>query len=329
MSRENILPGLRELVERLGSQRVVLFGDIMLDCYWWGDITRISPEAPVPILRKRRVSASAGGAANAALNLAALGADVVLFGVIGRDEPGRQITQILRDHQIGATQLFTDSRRPTTTKTRFVSQHQHILRVDEEDQTPIDSDLIRAVMEAAEREIQNSDIVVISDYAKGFVTGELLRKIVDRCIALKKSILVDPKGSDFTKYEGVTVLKPNRAELATLTNMPVDSHAATMEAGRWLLHRLKGTALVITEGSDGMTILGCGEREIEIPTVARQVFDVTGAGDTVIATLASALAVGADLHQATVLANHAAGYVVGEFGATTISKTKLLDSLKD
>jgi rfaE bifunctional protein kinase chain/domain len=318
---------LGELVERFGSQRIVVFGDVMLDRYWWGDITRISPEAPVPILRKRRVSSSAGGAANAALNMAALGAEVILFGVVGADEAGREIGQILQDHRIGGDRLVTDARRPTTTKTRFVSQHQHILRVDEEEHTPIDGHLVSAVMEAAEREIQNADVVVISDYAKGFVSSELVKQIVVRCAAHKKNILADPKGADYLKYEGVGVLKPNRAELAALTNMPVDSHAATLVAGRCLLQKLKGSALVITEGSDGMTIFGCGEREIEIPTVARQVFDVTGAGDTVLATLAMALAVGADLHQATVLANHAAGYVVGEFGATTISKSKLLDSL--
>jgi rfaE bifunctional protein kinase chain/domain len=318
---------LGDLVARFGSPKVVVFGDIMLDRYWWGDVTRISPEAPVPILRRHRTSMNAGGAANVALNLAGLGAEVTLVGVVGEDEAAFQLTEIVRRHDINVDRLRKEPRRPTTTKTRVVAQHQHMLRIDEEDSTALSDEETDRVVASAISEIRSADAVVISDYAKGFVTERLARQVINQCAALGRIVLVDPKGSSYSKYEAATIIKPNRLELSVLTNMAVTDHGATLTAGRWLGNRLGGSTLVVTEGRDGMTIFQDGAEEIEIPTAARQVFDVTGAGDAVLATLAVAVAAGANLKNAADLANHAAGCVVGEVGTATITRCKLLKSL--
>jgi rfaE bifunctional protein kinase chain/domain len=318
---------LGDLVEQFGRSKIVVFGDLMLDRYWWGDVTRISPEAPVPILRRHRTSTNAGGAANVALNLAGLGAEVTLVGVVGEDEAASQLAEIVRRHGINVDRLRKEPGRSTTTKTRVVAQHQHMLRIDEEDDTPLSDQEIDEVLASATSEIESADAVVISDYAKGFVTERLARKVIDQCLASGRTVLVDPKGASYSKYEAATIIKPNRLELGVLTNMVVGDHEATLKAGRWLGNRLRGCALVVTEGQDGMTIFQDGAREIEIHTAARQVFDVTGAGDAVLATLAVAVAAGANLKDAADLANHAAGCVVGEVGTATITKCKLLNSL--
>ena len=298
-------------------------GDLMLDRYWSGDVDRISPEAPVPIVRKVGAYGVPGGAANTACNVAALGARVTLFGITGQDEAGAELCGMLVQRGIDCTHVSIAAGRPTTVKLRIVAHDQQIVRIDDEDTSPIDIGLSDAVVKRAARLMPRVDAVLVSDYAKGFTTAGVVKGIIDAAARHGKPVVVDPKGSDFERYRGATVLKPNRSELAVLTGLPARHHDETMHAARHLLSVAGPTAIVVTEGKDGMTLLRKDAPDEHFPSFAREVYDVTGAGDTALATLAVALAAGAALGDAVWLANLAAGLAVGESGTVAISHEKL------
>lgn len=314
-------------IAAFAGKRVLVAGDLMLDRYWSGEVDRISPEAPVPIVRKVGTSGVPGGAANTACNVAALGARVTLLGVTGKDEAGAELRGMLEQRGIDCSHISVAAGRPTTLKLRIVAHDQQVVRIDEEDTSPIDAVLAVTAVKHAARIMGRVDAVVVSDYAKGFAIAPVVEGIIAAARRRGKPVVVDPKGSDFERYRGATVLKPNRSELGVLTGLPARHHDETMQAARELLRRGGNTAIVVTEGKDGMTLLQPEAAEEHFPSFAREVYDVTGAGDTALATLAVALAAGAALGDAVWLSNLAAGLAVGEAGTVAISHEKLAQAM--
>jgi D-beta-D-heptose 7-phosphate kinase/D-beta-D-heptose 1-phosphate adenosyltransferase len=313
---------ISKALEAFAGKRVMVAGDIMLDRYWHGEVDRISPEAPVPIVRKTGGFAVPGGAANTACNVAALGARVTLFGVTGRDETAAELRGLLTRRGIDCTHISEAADRPTTLKLRIVAHDRQVVRIDEEDTAPIEESLAIDVVRRAARMMSRVDAVLISDYAKGFALVPVVEAIIVAAARHGKPVVVDPKGADFNRYRGATILKPNRAELTAFTGLPARNREETMHAARQLLH-LAGSAIVVTEGKDGMTLLLPDGPEEHFPSFAREVYDVTGAGDTALATLAVSLAAGAALGDAVWLSNLAAGLAVGESGTVAITREKL------
>ncbi len=318
---------ISKIVKAFAGKRVLVAGDLMLDRYWVGEVDRISPEAPVPVVRKTAAFGVPGGAANTACNVASLGARAILFGVAGQDEAGTELRSLLTERGVDCSRVWLTPDRPTTLKLRVVAHDQQVVRVDDEDTTPVDGALGDRAVKRAVRMMAGADAVLVSDYAKGFVTAELVRGLIASAVRHGKPIVVDPKGSDYERYRGATVIKPNRKELAVLTGLAVRQHAETVYAGRQLLRLTGASAIVVTEGKDGMTLLQPDVREEHFPSFAREVYDVTGAGDTALASLAVALASGAKLSEAVWLANLAAGLAVGESGTVAISAGKVAKAI--
>jgi rfaE bifunctional protein kinase chain/domain len=319
-----------ELATQIGGRRIVVFGDVMLDEFVWGDVTRISPEAPVPVVDIRRESVRLGGAANVLANLNALGARASVIGVVGRDRAGERLLEALTE--AGALNsnggLITDESRPTTIKTRIIAHNQLVVRADRERRTPVDAateDQLIATLKAA---LQEADAFVVSDYDKGAVTARILAEILPRAFEQKIPVLIDPKMRNFDAYRPATLVTPNHHEALRLTNTEDDSDAGMAAAARLIRERLHCESVLITRGEQGMMLLERDAAPVYVATVAREVYDVTGAGDTVIATLAAALAARASLVEAAALANHAAGIVVGKLGTATASADELVNSFK-
>ena len=318
------------LTARMGERRIVVYGDVMLDEFVWGDVTRISPEAPVPVVDIRRESVRLGGAANVVANLIALGARASLVGVIGDDRAGERL-QVELGAVGGASadaRLVTDEERPTTIKTRIIAHNQLVVRADRERRTPVAAQIEAELIAALERALERADALVISDYDKGVVTPRVLASVLPRAMAANLPVLVDPKPRNFDAYRPATLVTPNHHEALRLTNSEDDTDEGMAEAARRLRTRVGCQAVLITRGERGMMLLDGDGAPVYVETVAREVYDVTGAGDTVIATLAAALSVGASLVEAATLANHAAGIVVGKLGTATASAAELLNSFK-
>ena len=310
---------LADILKRFPGQRIVVLGDVILDWYWWGQASRLSPEAPVPVVRKQKTTIQPGGAGNTAANLAALGARVSLFGVTGKDVQAAELHAALRACGVETQGLVADPSRPTTTKTRVIAAHQQVVRVDDEVTSPIADEIAAAVLAAALPALGTASTVVISDYAKGFLTPTLLRPV----LAAGKRVFVDPKGADLTRYLGAFLLKPNRLELGLLTGLPTETHAEINAAGTRLAALMPGTHILVTEGSEGMTLFADSQPPEHAAATPRQVFDVTGAGDTVLATLAMAVTAGATWPQAMRLATEAAGIAIGQMGSVAVGLAQL------
>lgn len=300
----------------VAAARVLVVGDVMLDRYWFGEVERISPEAPVPVVKVERVEERPGGAANVARNAAALGAQVSLLSVIGDDEAGRCLASLVRAEHIRA-QLLPDASIATTVKLRVIGRQQQLLRVDFE--TRPSHEVLLAKLDDFERALPASDIVVLSDYAKGGLTH--IERMISVARAAGKPVLVDPKGEDFERYRGATAITPNRAEFRQVAGRWRDEDELTDKAQRLRAH-LALEALLVTRSEEGMTLYREGE-VLHVPAQAREVFDVSGAGDTVIATLSVLLAAGAGFAQAVRAANLAAGIVVGKLGTAVVHPDEL------
>jgi rfaE bifunctional protein kinase chain/domain len=301
---------------RIAAARLLVVGDVMLDRYWFGEVSRISPEAPVPVVKVDRVEARPGGAANVARNVAALRAGVELLSVVGADEPGATLETLLRNEGIPAS-LQRDAGVTTTVKLRVIGRQQQLLRIDFE--TWPSHETLAAKLAEFEQRLPASDVVILSDYGKGGLTH------IERMIALAreqgKTVLVDPKGEDYVRYRGATLLTPNRAEFRQVVGRWRDEAELEAKAQR-LRGELDLAALLVTRSEDGMSLFeasGC----LHVPTVAREVYDVSGAGDTVIATLGVMLAAGASLEEAVRCANRAAGIVVGKLGTAVATPEEL------
>jgi rfaE bifunctional protein kinase chain/domain len=317
-----------ELAERARGRTVVVFGDVMLDEFVWGDVTRISPEAPVPVVDIRRESARLGGAANVLANLVALGARGRLVGVTGVDSAAERLLAKLEDTCAARAEaeLVRDAQRPTTLKTRIIAHNQLVVRADRELRAPVRAEIEGQLIDALTRSLEGADAFVVSDYDKGAVTPRVLAEVLPRAVGRGVPVLVDPKIRNFDSYRPATLVTPNHHEALRLTGSEDDSDEGVARAARRLRERLGCDSVLITRGERGMMLLEGDAAPLYVGTRAREVYDVTGAGDTVIATLAVALSAGASLAEAADLANHAAGLVVGKLGTATASAAELIES---
>jgi len=321
---------LDELEKGFKGKKIAVIGDMMLDGYYWGDVKRISPEAPVPVLEVEEEFFRFGGAANVALNIQTLGGFPIPVGVIGYDNYGTIFSSLMRENKIEDDYILVDDERPTTTKTRVIANNQHVVRIDKESKTNISEKMEEKLMGQLANLIDSLDGIILQDYNKGVLTSSLINKVIS--IANNKNILVtvDPKFDNFFDYKNVTVFKPNKKETESVLGVKINSDEDISSAGERLLLELNSQYVLLTLGENGIAVFERDGTEKRMPTKARKVADVSGAGDTVISTLTIALAAGANIYEASFLANYAAGIVCGEVGIVPIEKGKLFETvLKD
>ncbi|HVN69998.1 MAG TPA: D-glycero-beta-D-manno-heptose-7-phosphate kinase [Candidatus Binatia bacterium] len=323
MTPELMVPDARTLFERAGGRKILVVGDLMLDEWIWGTVTRISPEAPVPVVAVADHSFTLGGAGNVANNLRALRAKVVFAGTVGDDAFASHVRELLRNEQVDDAGVFTLADRPTTRKTRIVAHNQQVVRADWESTAPLSGSDRDALVAFVRERAAECDAVILSDYAKGLLGREIVEAA--RVCPL---VLADPKPSNIALFRGVTCVAPNVAEASTIAGIAIVDDASLERAGMRLIEQLECRYAVITRGEHGMALFGRDGERLEIPSVARTVYDVSGAGDTVIAVLGLALAAGATIEQAMQLANFAAGAVVAKLGTATASPQEILALLE-
>ena len=318
---------LRERVARFAGRRLLVLGDLMLDHYLWGRSDRISPEAPVPVVEVERETSSLGGAGNVAANLRTLGAEPVLVGVVGQDARAQQLFDAFAARGVDTRAIVRDAARPTTIKTRVIAHSQQVVRADWESRADVEGEALEQVLDALARELPRCEALVVSDYGKGVITRATLEQAIGLAKRQGIPIAVDPKESHIDSYRGVSIVTPNQQEAGWVMGQRVTNEASLMEVGWGLQKRLDLECALITRGAEGMSLFEKSGRYTHLPTVAREVFDVTGAGDTVVSVVALALAAGADYPEACYLANHAAGVVIREVGTATCAPDQLEASL--
>ena len=318
-----------KIISKFKDVKILIVGDIILDEFVWGDTSRISPEAPVPVVLVERESLMPGGAANVASNICALGAKAYLVGAIGRDEHGRRLEKILKEKGVDLEGVISDAQRPTTLKTRVVARHQQVIRIDREKISPLSESINKEIIDYVREKIKEVDGVIIEDYGKGVITPRLLKEIVPLTKRHNKIITVDPKEEHISYYKGATAITPNRKEAEAMSGIKAKDDESLNRLGRALLRRLKLKAAVITLGEHGMRVFERGGKITHIPTVAQEVFDVSGAGDTVIAAFTVSLGAGAKMIEAAHISNFAGGIVVGKVGVATTSQAELKSRIKD
>jgi D-glycero-beta-D-manno-heptose-7-phosphate kinase len=329
---------VKQLLDAARQTRVLVIGDLMLDQFVWGHVARISPEAPVPVVEFQRESLIPGGAGNVARNLATLGAGTELFGVIGKDEAGRQLKRLLAEQRIGCDAVLTSGARGTSVKTRIIAHQQQVVRVDRETRDHLDGRLSDRLLAALDEALNGADAVIVGDYGKGVVSQDLLDQVRTRCRQRGVWLRLDPKPVHSLNLANLSLITPNRKEAFELAGVRDGSLAdraedplrdlALMRVAEILLHDLAPAVLLITLGDQGMLLCQRGKEPFHIPTVAQEVFDVSGAGDTVIASFTLAIAGGASPVEAAVFSNHAAGVVVGKVGTATVTPEELLASFQ-
>jgi rfaE bifunctional protein kinase chain/domain len=335
MSVRLTLNRVRQLLAAARQTRVLVVGDVMLDHFIWGDVSRISPEAPVPVVDFQRESFMPGGAANVARNLGALGVPTEVFGAVGRDGAARQLSQLLTAQRIGCEGLLVHSGRRTCVKTRIVAHQQQVVRLDRETREHLEARWTERLLEAIERRIRGAAAVIVGDYGKGTVTQSLLDGLKRMCRRCGVWLSYDPKPVHRLALTGLSLITPNRKETFELASLDDEvrhpnplADASLLRAADTLLTQLRPAVLLITLSELGMLLCQRGQRPFHIPTVAKEVFDVSGAGDTVIATFTLAITAGASPTEAAILSNHAAGIVVGKVGTATASPEELLASFE-
>lgn len=320
---------IRKIIAKVDGRKILVLGDIMVDRYFWGEVSRISPEAPVPVVDVKDQTYTLGGAGNVAKNLADFGAKAVLVGVRGDDEHGRELGRRLKKNGIDSRGVIVDARRPTTVKTRIVAHNQQVVRVDIEKKYEISEEIQDKIIRFIKRNTKDVHGLIISDYGKGVISFRLLTEIIDFMNKKGIFIAVDPKETHFMNYRRVSVITPNHHEAGFAYRKKIVDEESLMQVGFGLADLLEARSVLITRGDKGMTLFEPEDQMTHIPAVARETYDVTGAGDTVIAALVAAKAAGASMKQAAYIANLAAGIVVGEIGTSTITKAKILDALKN
>jgi D-glycero-beta-D-manno-heptose-7-phosphate kinase len=318
-----------EILQTLRERNVLVLGDVMLDEFVWGDVTRISPEGPVPVVDVRRESVHLGGAANVLANLVSLGARGSVVGVVGNDSAGERLRRELRSvGQDGDAGIVVDDTRRSTTKTRIVAHSQLVVRADRESRAPVSAKLEQQIVSRLKEKIEESDAFVVSDYDKGVVTPGILSEILP--VAYERvPVLIDPKLRNFNSYRPATLVTPNHLEALRMSDTEDHSDDGSHAAAKIIQQKLGCDAVLITRGDRGMMLLEAGAQPVYVETAAREVYDVTGAGDTVIAALAAALACGSTMLEAAAFANHAAGIVVGKVGTATATAGELLATFDD
>lgn len=313
-----------QLINQFSSARILCIGDVMLDRFIRGSISRISPEAPIPVLHIKDEETTLGGAGNVVRNLEALGCHVTFLSVVGKDQSASRIDELLTLAPNITFYLLYDERRETTTKTRFIASNQQVLRADSERVMALTQALETELLRFFKDHIQHHDMVILSDYAKGIFSAEGLAALIKEARACGKPILVDPKGHDFARYQGATILTPNRQELAQATMMPTQTDEEVVAAAQKVIALCDLQAMIVTRGADGMSLIQADGTVEHLPTTALEIFDVSGAGDTVIAALAAALSVKGSLSDAMHLANVAAGLVVAKVGTAVVHQDELI-----
>lgn len=326
---------VRQILEAATHARILVIGDVMLDHFIWGSVARISPEAPVPVLDFERESFMPGGAANVARNLSTLGVPAEVFGIVGRDGAANQLKALLGEYRIGSAGLLPAGNRRTSVKTRIVAHKQQVVRVDRETRERLDGKATERLLAAIQTALPRTDAVIVGDYGKGVVTEALLGSLKRLCRRHGVWLSLDPKPVHQLDLTGISLITPNRKETFELAGVPDDTRASNpladaslLRAAEKLLAQLQPAVLLVTLGDLGMLLCQRGHSPFHIPTVAQEIFDVSGAGDTVIATFTLAIAAGASPAEAAVLANHAAGIVVGKIGTATASPEELLASFR-
>jgi len=319
---------LAALVRRLRGVRVLVVGDLMLDQFVWGRVERISPEAPVPVVHVIDEDLRPGGAGNVVSNVAALGGRALVGGIVGRDAAGARLLAALADRGATTEGVIRVTDGATTQKTRIIAHHQQVVRLDREDSRVPEGGAARRLRDWVLAHLRRVDVVVVSDYAKGTVTPALLDALADAHARRPFLWVVDPKSANFAHYRRVSLVKPNREEAAAASGIAITDADSLRAAGTRLLERWEAEAVLISRGEDGLALFRRGRAAQHFPTVAREIFDVTGAGDTVVATCALALGAGASLEEATVLANHAAGLVVAKVGTATVTAAELAATVR-
>jgi D-beta-D-heptose 7-phosphate kinase/D-beta-D-heptose 1-phosphate adenosyltransferase len=318
---------LGAIVRRFRAARVLVVGDLILDRYVVGSVHRLSPEAPIPVLRPTRQQATLGGAANVALNIAMLGGQAWLAGVVGDDPAGAEIARLLQASPAIHPCLITAPARPTTAKTRFLAGTHQLLRLDEETTAPIETTIVEALLARIDALLATTDVIVLSDYAKGVLSDAVLERILALAASHHRTVIADPKRADFAAYRGATVLTPNEAEVRLATRIEASDDQDAERAGQAALDATGGEAVLVTRSEKGLTLVRRDHKTLHLPTRAREVADVSGAGDTLVAALAVALAAGAPLPAAATLANVTAGISVGKPGTATVTGDELLGVL--
>jgi rfaE bifunctional protein kinase chain/domain len=324
---------VRQLLSAATKAPALVIGDVMLDHFIWGSVTRISPEAPVPVVDFARESFMPGGAANVARNLTALNMPTEIFGAVGRDPAAKQLKHLLKEQRVVCRGLLAGESRPTSVKTRIVAHQQQVVRIDREKRDGLGPRLTRRLLALVRSRLRSAAAVIVGDYGKGVVTQALLDEIKTLCRAHGAWLSLDPKPVHHLNLSGLSLITPNRKEAFELAQLPDDTRhpdpladANLMQVAERLLNELRPVVLLITLGEWGMLLCQRGQKPFHIPTVAQEVFDVSGAGDTVIATFTLAIAAGASPVEAAILSNHAAGIVVGKVGTATASPDELLAS---
>lgn len=316
---------IESFLARLSGLKALVVGDLMLDEYVWGRTERISPEAPVQVVDVVRDDLRLGGAGNVINNLVALGCQIQVVSALGNDEDGRTLRRMFKEAGIGTDGIVADPKRTTSRKTRILASNQQMLRIDRESRNPVDAPVEKELAARIRDAADGCQVILISDYLKGVLTDNLLQEIFAVGRATRIPVVVDPKGNDYAKYRGATLLTPNRKEAQTASGIAIVDEASLNKAGRMLRRTLDLDALVLTRSEEGMSLFLRENREIHLPTEAREVFDVSGAGDTVLALLGIGLGAGLSVEKAAQMANLAAGIVVGKVGTSTVTPEEILD----
>jgi rfaE bifunctional protein kinase chain/domain len=319
---------LLKAVRSFRSKRILVFGDLMLDRFIWGSVSRISPEAPVPVVEIRKESTHLGGAANVASNIRSLGGIPMPLGVVGHDFEGARLREEFRALQCPVGGLVVDKSRPTSIKTRIIAHHQQVCRTDREDRSPLVPAIQHRLTEKFRAALSSVDAVIVSDYSKGLISRSLLRHTLPHAKAAHKIVCIDPKMRDFSGYSPATIITPNVAEAESASGIAIRGKRDLFRAGKKILGESGIEHLLITRGEEGMAIFDGISRMTCIPTVAKEVFDVTGAGDTVISIIALGLVSGLSLLESAILSNIAAGIVVGKLGTASVTPEELISGIR-
>jgi D-beta-D-heptose 7-phosphate kinase/D-beta-D-heptose 1-phosphate adenosyltransferase len=321
---------LTQYIPKFAKQRILVLGDLMVDKFVWGKVSRISPEAPVPVVEVTRESQAFGGAGNVANNITSLGGQAFLLGVVGNDTDAEHLIEGFQSKSISIEGIITDHTRPTTSKTRIIAQHQQVVRVDREVKGNFDAKIQQAIMAKLEDMVKRSDAMIISDYGKGVINGPVLKNAINLARRHHIPVTVDPKLEHFMDYKKVTCITPNLSEaIGGMRYRNVSEDKDIYELGRKILKKLNSSSVLITRGEKGMTLFQPGNKITHIPTRAKEVYDVTGAGDTVISVFTLALAAGASLPVAADISNFAAGVVVGKLGTATVTQEELRTAINN
>ncbi len=320
---------LKTIIPKFEEKKILIIGDLMLDEHIWSTVSRISPEAPVPIAKVKEITHVPGGCGNVSTNIKTLGGTALLIGLIGNDSSGQKLINALKKNKISTSHLIKSKNRPTILKSRIIAANQQVIRVDREEETPIPDKTERQIVSQIKALVKKVDAIVLSDYKKGILSDKICREIVNLARKHKKPLAVDPKGTNYSKYKRAMIITPNLLEAEAASGIKIKDKESLKKAGKTILRETQADHIIITRGKDGLSIFSKSGETKHIPAIQREVFDITGAGDTVIATLSLALASGANIKEAALLGNYAASVAVSKIGTQAVQKDELEEALEE